>query len=64
MQMNVFTHSEASITTDQLQESDGDRAIDTLLKACLHEQTQSRNPVRVYDPGEDASETFIGGGGI
>jgi hypothetical protein len=65
MQMNMSTYSEASITTDQLKEPGGNPSIDTLLpKACLHEQTQNRNPVRVYDPGEDASETFIGGGGI
>jgi hypothetical protein len=63
--MNASTCFEASISPDQLKEPGDNPSIDNLLPmACLHEQTQSRNPVRAYDPGEDASETFIGGGGI
>ena len=63
--MNVSTYSEALIATDQLKEPGGNPSIDTLLpKACLHEQTQNRNPVRAYDPVEDTFETFIDGDGI
>jgi hypothetical protein len=65
MHMNVSTCFEALIATDQLKEPGANPSIDTLLpRARLHEQPQIRNSVRAYDPAEDASETFIGGGGI
>jgi hypothetical protein len=65
MQMNVSTYSEALISRDQFKAPGGNPSIDTLLsKACLHEQSQIRYPVRAYDPTEDAFETFIDGAGI
>jgi hypothetical protein len=53
------------MVTGQLKEPCGNPRIDTLLpKACLHELTRIRYPVRTYDSSEDASEAFIDGGGI
>jgi hypothetical protein len=53
------------MVTDQLEEACGNPPVDTLLpKACLHEPTRIRSPVRAYDSAEDPSETFIDGGGI
>jgi hypothetical protein len=53
------------MATEQLKEPGGNPSIDTLLpKACLYEPTQIRNPIRAYDPAEDAFETFINGEGI